>query len=457
MASYDNNLDELESLLRDLDGRKSVAVTQPSSRKTMGKSQVNMSELDDIIGVLGEPSSSSPAPQARAPQLQPQRAQQVNQAPANNNRNTLDNIDDLLRGLEQPSRMSARPVSVVRHNDNEPFAYNSNKQNNVPIQQQRAQPVQAAPGYSQQQQYQQYSAPQQYPQQYSAPQYANNNRASAAPNSKVFVAKPPSVRPVMGDDLSNLLDDITKSAAVDLSSPVGRGVCAACGRNILGEVISALGRNYHPEHFQCGNCRNPLGTANFFEQDGVPHCEKCYQELLCARCAHCDEPILDRCVTALGRKWHMHHFICTQCLAPFNNGTFFERDNRPYCDKCFSGAFAPRCAGCNQSITGECTNALGQSWHPEHFVCQYCQKSFTGSYYEFGGKPYCDVHYHQQTGSLCAGCGKAVTGKCVNALDKRWHPEHFVCAFCMNPLMAGNYSENGGKAYCRDCHGKLFG
>jgi paxillin len=67
------------------------------------------------------------------------------------------------------------------------------------------------------------------------------------------------------------------------------------------------------------------------------------------------------------------------------------------------------------------------------------------------------VHYHQQTGSLCAGCSKAVTGKCVDALGKRWHPEHFVCAFCMNPLMAGNYSENGGKAYCHPCHGKLFG
>jgi len=266
---------------------------------------------------------------------------------------------------------------------------------------------------------------------------------------------------VDGDDLSNLLENITREAVssdpVAHSSPSARGMCASCGRNILGEVISALGKNYHPEHFVCGNCRQPLGTSNFFEQDGQPHCEKCYQELLCPRCAHCDEAILDRCITAIGKKWHMHHFICTQCLSPFGNGTFFERDSRPYCDKCFSGNFAPKCAGCNQPINGECTNALGQSWHPEHFVCQYCQKAFTGSYYEFGGKPYCDVHYHQQTGSLCAGCGKAVTGKCVNALEKRWHPEHFVCAFCMNPLAAGNFTENGNKAYCRECHGKLFG
>jgi paxillin len=245
---------------------------------------------------------------------------------------------------------------------------------------------------------------------------------------------------------------------VDKGGPTSRGTCAHCRNAILGEVIQALGNTYHPEHFVCGNCQNPLGTSNFYEQDEKPHCEKCYQELFCARCAHCDEPILDRCVTALNKKWHVHHFICTQCLGPFEGGTFFEKEGRPYCENCFYGAFASRCASCNQPIRGECINALGQQWHPEHFVCQYCQKSFAGgSFYEHGGKPYCEVHYHQQTGSLCSGCGKAITGRCVNALDKKWHPEHFVCAFCMNPLAGGSFTENNGKAYCKECHGKLFG
>jgi len=440
--SVDSNLDELESLLRDLDGRKSVAPAAASQRKVGGKSQININELDDIIGVLGDPTPPSGRPppsravpdNARAAPAQQYNQQQYNQQQFNNNsakpRNTMDNIDELLAGLE-PSRASVRPVSIVKHNDNKPFAYNSPKGNNVPVQ-----------GSN--------------PQSYNA-QQLQMGQAPGSNSQRVYVAKPPSVRPVAGDDLTSLIENITAGAAIDSTSPASRGSCASCGRTILGEVISALGRSYHPEHFTCGNCRNPLGTSNYFEQDGVPHCEKCYQELLCPRCAHCDEAILDKCVTAIGRKWHPHHFICTQCLSPFGTGTFFERDGRPYCESCFNGNFAPRCAGCNQPIRGECTNALGQAWHPEHFVCQYCQKAFTGTYYEFGGKPYCDVHYHLQTGSLCAGCGKAVTGKCVNALDKRWHPEHFICAFCMNPLLAGNFTENGNKAYCRECHGKLFG
>jgi len=267
-------------------------------------------------------------------------------------------------------------------------------------------------------------------------------------------------RTLDGPDLDMLLADINKSSNRDIGSggPASRGDCAHCRKPILGEVIQALNRTYNPEHFMCGNCQAPLGTNKFYEQDGVPNCERCYQELFCSRCAHCDEPITGRCVTALNRKWHLEHFICAQCLGPFPGGTFFERDGRPYCDNCFHNAFSSRCGGCNQAIKGECINALGQQWHPEHFVCNYCQKSVgSGSFYEYGGKPYCEIHYHQQTGSLCAGCGKAVTGRVINALDKKWHPEHFVCSFCMHPLAGGAFTENGGKAYCKECHGKLFG
>lgn len=267
-------------------------------------------------------------------------------------------------------------------------------------------------------------------------------------------------RPMDGPDLTRMLEDINRTAYRDLNSggPASRGDCAHCHKPILGEVINALNMAFHPEHFMCGNCQTPLGTSNFYEQDGIPHCEPCYQELFCSRCAHCDEPITGRCVTALNRKWHVDHFICTQCLGPFQGGTFFEKDGRPYCENCFHNAFSSRCAGCNQAIRGECINALGQQWHPEHFVCNYCQKSFGGGqFYEYGGKPYCDIHYHQQTGSLCAGCGKAVTGRVINALDKKWHPEHFVCSFCMSPLAGGAFTEHSGKAYCKECHGKLFG
>lgn len=92
------------------------------------------------------------------------------------------------------------------------------------------------------------------------------------------------------------------------------------------------------------------------------------------------------------------------------------------------------------------------------FVEQECKQSFGGgSFYDYEGKPYCEKHYHSQRGSLCASCLKPVLGRCITAIGKRFHPEHFVCAFCMKQLAQGTFKDNGGKPYCLGCHVKLFG
>lgn len=255
----------------------------------------------------------------------------------------------------------------------------------------------------------------------------------------------------------DLMSTVTADMS-DLNTHGGRsrGTCYHCRQPIYDECMQALGRTYHPEHFMCGSCNNPLGTGSFFELAGQAHCQRCYQLQFCPKCAHCNQAITDRCVTALDKKWHTHCFVCTQCTSPFQ-GNFFERDGRPYCDKCFHQVFAPRCRSCNQPVLGDCVNALGAQWHPEHFNCQYCRRAFTGTFFEYEGMPYCEAHYYEKMGSSCAGCQQAISGACVDALGKKWHPEHFVCAFCMNKLEGSSYSEKNSKAYCRPCFGKLFG
>jgi len=70
-------------------------------------------------------------------------------------------------------------------------------------------------------------------------------------------------KPVGGDDLDNLLKNLTTQMKdVDKGGPTSRGTCSHCHNAILGEVIQALGNTYHPEHFVCGNCQNPIGTSN---------------------------------------------------------------------------------------------------------------------------------------------------------------------------------------------------
>lgn len=100
-------------------------------------------------------------------------------------------------------------------------------------------------------------------------------------------------------------------------SATTKGCCTACDKPIVGQVsifrpqikpwcltnplqmidvvqvVTALGRTWHPEHFVCSHCRQELGTQNFFERDGQPYCEPDYHHLFSPRCAYCNGPILD--------------------------------------------------------------------------------------------------------------------------------------------------------------------
>ena len=101
---------------------------------------------------------------------------------------------------------------------------------------------------------------------------------------------------------------------------------------------------------------------------------------------------------------------------------------------------------------------LNAQWHTECFVCRDCHQPFIGgSFYDHEGMPYCETHYHAKRGSLCAACGKPVVGKCVTAMFRKYHIEHFVCSFCLKQLNKGVFKEERDKPYCHACFDKLFG
>ncbi|KAJ3268151.1 hypothetical protein HK104_005457, partial [Borealophlyctis nickersoniae] len=43
--------------------------------------------------------------------------------------------------------------------------------------------------------------------------------------------------------------------------------CAGCKQGLIGEYVSACGKEYHPGCFVCAECKNPFPTGIFFEQD----------------------------------------------------------------------------------------------------------------------------------------------------------------------------------------------
>jgi len=172
------------------------------------------------------------------------------------------------------------------------------------------------------------------------------------------------------------------------------GVCSGCRKYINGEQLQALGRFYHAAHFNCSACQKNIGTRNFFEKEGQPLCESCFQSHFCRKCAHCNQAITNNITTALNQSWHPNCFVCTSCMNPFNGGLYFERENRPYCKECYHEVFAVRCKGCNEPIQGGSLSALGATWHSHHFVCFTCNIPLDAGvgFFERGGMPYCQQH-----------------------------------------------------------------
>uniref|UniRef100_A0A8C8ATM1 Leupaxin n=1 Tax=Otus sunia TaxID=257818 RepID=A0A8C8ATM1_9STRI len=271
----------------------------------------------------------------------------------------------------------------------------------------------------------------------------------------------PGARTGVPVDASSSLDNMLGSLTQDLQelgiSAASAGICAACHKPIAGKVLTALGKTWHPEHFTCTRCGQELGGCPFFERGGQAYCQEDYYQAFTPRCAYCAGPICEKVLTALDQTWHPEHFFCAHCGKVFGDDGFHERSGKPYCRQDFLAMFAPKCQGCERPVTDNYLSALQGVWHPECFVCAECLSGFaSGSFFELEGRPYCELHFHQRQGNICHGCGQPVTGRCITAAGHKYHPEHFICAYCLGRLQKGTFHERGDKMYCQACHAKLF-
>ncbi|XP_077981946.1 paxillin homolog 1-like [Glandiceps talaboti] len=177
--------------------------------------------------------------------------------------------------------------------------------------------------------------------------------------------------------------------------------CAKCNRSISGTVVTALDKKWHNECFTCYKCPERLSGKQFFTDDnGHPYCEIDWKICKAKRCSKCYEAIVGEVVTALDKTWHPHCFVCTRCRKPFGSDGFMVKNDKPYCKKDYQDLFHGGkevkavaddiCYGCDQKIASKWTEALGHNWHPECFVCTKCRKTLTGEkFYNVEGKPIC--------------------------------------------------------------------
>lgn len=57
-------------------------------------------------------------------------------------------------------------------------------------------------------------------------------------------------------------------------------------------------------------------------------------------------------LNALGKSWHPEHFVCLVCQKPITNSTFNEREGQPVCPTCFAQKYCEKCYHCKKPIVG---------------------------------------------------------------------------------------------------------
>eukprot|EP01089_Gocevia_fonbrunei_P007579 TRINITY_DN1876_c0_g1_i1.p1 TRINITY_DN1876_c0_g1~~TRINITY_DN1876_c0_g1_i1.p1 ORF type:complete len:368 (+),score=59.86 TRINITY_DN1876_c0_g1_i1:166-1269(+) len=171
-------------------------------------------------------------------------------------------------------------------------------------------------------------------------------------------------------------------------------------------------------------------------------------------CAHCNKPIKTERLEAMGNTYHPDHFMCKQCGKGMNDYYVLEDD--ALCKRCYQERTCDKCAHCGKPITDDKLVAMNKSWHAKHFCCCICSKPFGQEtpFCEKDGKAYCEKDFNEAFMPKCARCNEAIIdGSCISALGKKWHPEHFSCTVCKGPIDVGSpVYVRQGKPYCaKDC------
>ncbi|XP_027498498.1 actin-binding LIM protein 2 isoform X10 [Chiroxiphia lanceolata] len=226
-------------------------------------------------------------------------------------------------------------------------------------------------------------------------------------------------------------------------------LCNTCGNPCKGEVLRVQNKYFHIKCFVCKACGCDLAQGGFFVRQGDYICTLDYQRLYGTRCFSCDQFIEGEVVSALGKTYHPDCFVCAVCRLPFPAGDRVTFNGKEcICQKCSlppsssTGSFPVQnlrnCGGCGSEIkNGQSLVALDKHWHLGCFKCNTCGKLLNAEYISKDGVPYCETDYHAKFGIRCDNCEKYITGRVLEAGEKHYHPTCARCVRCNQMFAEG--------------------
>ncbi|KND02774.1 uncharacterized protein SPPG_01855 [Spizellomyces punctatus DAOM BR117] len=165
-------------------------------------------------------------------------------------------------------------------------------------------------------------------------------------------------------------------------------------------------------------------------------------------CSRCGQPIDGQFVRAIGGHFHLDCFRCQDCqqvvAEKFFPHTGPDGLTQVFCEKDYFRRLDLLCAKCGGALRGAHINALNRKYHLEHFTCSVCPTVFRqhDSYYEQDGNVYCQLHYSQLFAAKCGGCRTAVLRSFVETnkaeWTEKWHPECYMIYKLWNVTLVAN-------------------
>ncbi|XP_028284549.1 actin-binding LIM protein 2 isoform X14 [Parambassis ranga] len=224
--------------------------------------------------------------------------------------------------------------------------------------------------------------------------------------------------------------------------------CQTCGKPCKGEALRVQNKHFHIKCFICKVCGCELAQGGFFLRQGEYICTLDYQRMYGTRCFSCQDFIEGEVVSALGKTYHPRCFVCASCKQPFPAGDRVTFNGKEcICQNCThplpANSPAPiqavhNCCGCGKEFKNEQSLvALDKHWHLGCFKCKVCNKVLNAEYISKDGIPYCETDYHAMFGIQCESCKKYITGKVLEAGEKHYHPTCARCARCEQMFAEG--------------------
>lgn len=156
----------------------------------------------------------------------------------------------------------------------------------------------------------------------------------------------------------------------------------------------------------------------------------------------------------------IYHLRCFRCCVCNDSLEHMEHYIDPHSDLLFCHVdyhetFSPKCGQCHSAIEGKYIEAMGATYHVDHFFCAGCGSPFRQDqpHHVLEDHAWCDSCHDNKTQEKCWRCSHVFKSQdpIIEVLDRLWCETCYCCEECSVPLKEEFTLTDDGVVLCEPC------